>query len=395
MKKLLIISEKFWPEGGGAEFATFLISNILSHYFNVSILTGTLSSQVNDAQVLYAPWLKTENKFTLWSTIIRNRGTIEKSIKKNDIIYVPRASFPVIPWGKKLGKKIVTHLHDYIPISYNAVLLAPFEQRKHRLNRDTLMLERRKGIRYLAAARLFSSLSRNLVRDWVQFSNVIVYSSYRQRDITASQAPELCCRDNSKVIHNPLPIMPYFEKHLDKPTFLYVGGDSYIKGYPVLLKAIVELNREKCNAGFIMVGDFSNESWRIMNSLNIGLAKTYEVVGRVRHQNLLKLHSKVWGLVFPSIVEEPSPYAVVESMQMGTLPIASRVGGVPEIVEGTCAEKTLFSPGDANAIVSSIQKVFSLSKEQLLNVGMELRETALKRFNHEIIEEQLLEAFDS
>ena len=44
------------------------------------------------------------------------------------------------------------------------------------------------------------------------------------------------------------------------------------------------------------------------------------------------LHSRAYALLSPSIWEEPLPYVVIKSMLMGTIPIAARTGGVPEVV---------------------------------------------------------------
>ena len=78
---------------------------------------------------------------------------------------------------------------------------------------------------------------------------------------------------------------------------------------------------------------------------------------------------------------------------MGTLPIASKIGGIPEIVQGTYAEKMLFPVGNVNEIIDGMEEVLSLSTEQLTNIGLELREEVLNRFNQEVITRQLLEVF--
>jgi glycosyltransferase involved in cell wall biosynthesis len=84
----------------------------------------------------------------------------------------------------------------------------------------------------------------------------------------------------------------------------------------------------------------------------------------------LELHECAGGLLFPSIWEEPQPYAVVESALLGTVPAASRVGGVPEVIENTPAEGCLFALRSAEALVSQ-------PRERVLEVGAKLRERAL------------------
>jgi glycosyltransferase involved in cell wall biosynthesis len=78
-------------------------------------------------------------------------------------------------------------------------------------------------------------------------------------------------------------------------------------------------------------------------------------------------------------------------MLMGTLPVASRVGGIPEIVGGTYAER--LTPGHSEEMADRMEIVLSLSQNQLADIGSTLRESVVKRFNNEVIKKQLLEVF--
>jgi glycosyltransferase involved in cell wall biosynthesis len=82
-------------------------------------------------------------------------------------------------------------------------------------------------------------------------------------------------------------------------------------------------------------------------------------------------------------------------MLIGTMPIAARVGGVPEIVRGSPAEEYLFMPGDVNELVDKVEGLLSLSREDIMDAGMKLRERALKLFNEHEIENKLAILFES
>jgi len=44
--RILVLTKLFWPEGGGAELATYLIvKDILSKHFDVTIVSGTRSPE--------------------------------------------------------------------------------------------------------------------------------------------------------------------------------------------------------------------------------------------------------------------------------------------------------------------------------------------------------------
>jgi len=76
---------------------------------------------------------------------------------------------------------------------------------------------------------------------------------------------------------------------------------------------------------------------------------------------------------------------VLEAMLMGTLPIASRVGGIPEIIEGTYAERLMFRPGcpDEMADRMEMRSIF-VSRSTSFDIGSKLRKSMLKRFSNEV-----------
>jgi glycosyltransferase involved in cell wall biosynthesis len=235
-----------------------------------------------------------------------------------------------------------------------------------------------------------------LARKWVSQADKVICVSRRQAEIIADQAPEL--RNKIEVVYNPLPpetINAEPRKDLDDtPTFLYVGGDSYVKGFHMLLKAVKELGKQEVKARIIFAGEYGNDNLKTLNELRSryrGLEVL--VLGRVSRDEILKFHEKTWGLVFPSIVEEPLPYTVVEAMALGTIPIASSVGGVPEITGDCPTKKFLFKPGSIDDLIEKL-KIFTLqSKESILGLAMECKNRIVEIFNKENIERKIVEVF--
>jgi glycosyltransferase involved in cell wall biosynthesis len=127
---------------------------------------------------------------------------------------------------------------------------------------------------------------------------------------------------------------------------------------------------------------------REVNGKLISLAK-------LPHNEFLKLHEHTWALLYPSISEEPLPYVIVEAMLIRTIPVASRVGGVPEVVEGTAVEKFLFEPENIEEFSDRIERLVSLSKEEVVSIRTRLREDARKLFDRKKIERKLIDSFMS
>ena len=132
----------------------------------------------------------------------------------------------------------------------------------------------------------------------------------------------------------------------------------------------------------------------MLEKLNGSLIGGFRLLGRLPYEDVLKLYSRSYAVLVPSIWEEPLPYVVMEAMAMGTIPVASRIGGIPEIVEGTYAERMMFTPGDPEEMADRMEEVSSLPGDRLVDIGCELREAVLKRFGRETVKRQLLEVFE-
>jgi glycosyltransferase involved in cell wall biosynthesis len=309
---------------------------------------------------------------------------------------VPRFAFPVIPYAKKMGKAVVVHLHDYIPVSYTATVLAPYEEHRHRITRDDIALECMKGTKHCMAVNLLWWLPR-LARKWITQADKIICVSKRQAEIISDLAPELGSKIG--VIYNPPPpelVRARPSKDLnDTPTYLYVGGDGHVKGFYILLRIAKELEKKKIKTGLILAGDYDSENLRILENFNTRSKYVKAiVVGKVIHEELISLHNKSWALFFPSICEETLGYAVVEASLLGTIPVASRVGGVAEILSDTLISNFMFAPNNVAEAVEKCSAICMLSPSEVKNLGYELRSEVLKKFGPDTIKQELLDFFN-
>jgi len=369
--KILVISERYWPDGSGGELATHLIVDILSKKFDVTVVTGSKNpSRLPNVEYIYEPLLSKWEKPLLWLNSLRLAGREEfkKLLREADVVYIPRFAFPVIPYAKKMGKRVIVHLHDYIPVSYTAVILAPYEKHRDRITRDDITLECRKGLKYCSATTLLWWLPR-LARKWISQADKVICVSHRQAEIISDQAPEL--RDKIEVVYNPLP-QELREKEPrkeldDTPTLLYSGGDSYVKGFHVLLQTLNKLCGQGFKVRFFLTNKYGSSSLEALRRLKDKcISVEVQVLGRLEYSELHDLHKGIWALVFPSIWEEPLPYAVVEASILGSMPIASRVGGVAEILDNTPASEFLIPPKNINALVEKIKRPLYIFSSRII-----------------------------
>jgi hypothetical protein len=66
-------------------------------------------------------------------------------------------------------------------------------------------------------------------------------------------------------------------------------------------------------------------------------------------------------------------------MTMRIIPIASRIGGILEIVKGTYAEEMLFKASNAEKFVDRMKSVLTISKKQIKEVFFALRKTHVRK----------------
>jgi glycosyltransferase involved in cell wall biosynthesis len=396
--RILLFSKLFWPEGGGGELATYLIArSILSKHFDVTIVSGTRRPEPDVLKAArYVHWSALESKLkpVEWFKLVANAKHIRSLIEGADVVYITSHTLiplAIIAKSLKPGVGVVLHAHNYQLLTFTSVVLA---ERGPDIATDIMVEYGEHGSlprAILAGLGHYVNLVNRIALNYV---DRVICVSRRQCEILVEHIPEL--KGRTAVIYNPPPPLPSIGKNLDEePTLLYAGGGSYIKGYHLALKTLTRIAaRLKCRIYMIHVKEVGNAKGvreRISQTLNGRLIP----LNKIPHKEYLELLGRTWGLLFPSIAEEPLPYAVVESMLTGTIPVASRVGGVPEIVEGTPAEEYTFTPGDAGELLDRVEKLLLQPRDAIVDAGMKLREHAIKLFNEREIESMLLNLFES
>jgi len=125
------------------------------------------------------------------------------------------------------------------------------------------------------------------------------------------------------------------------------------------VKVIAETLAKHSYRAYVTYGrSIRPEQSRLLEKLSKKFNGRLKALGRLPHEELFKLNSKTWALLFPSIWEESLPYAVLEAAATGTIPVAFRVGGVPEIVEGMPAERFLCEANDIECFKEGLEKLY-------------------------------------
>jgi glycosyltransferase involved in cell wall biosynthesis len=90
----------------------------------------------------------------------------------------------------------------------------------------------------------------------------------------------------------------------------------------------------------------------------------------------------VQTVIVPSVWNEPLPYVVAEALTRKRLVIASRIGGIPELLEG-CKGVVECEPGNVFQLADAIRNVQEMANEERLELGSKNSEVFRKRFKDE------------
>lgn len=134
-----------------------------------------------------------------------------------------------------------------------------------------------------------------------------------------------------KIAHS-IDVLEEFD--LGKKEFVLSVGrlEDKNKGFSMLISALRLLIRKGYDLDLVIVGDGPDKEMLMKHSLNLGIKDQVHLLSRLSDLELACLYSRCSLFVLPSIIE-PFGLVLLEAMSFGKSIVATRVGGVPEVVE--------------------------------------------------------------
>ena len=189
----------------------------------------------------------------------------------------------------------------------------------------------------------------------------------------------------------------------DQPTLIYVGNLTIQKGLSVLIDALNIVIKEIPNIKLLMVLNMPFDTYKKPDRLDVDMELLFKIKEKIKHygleNNILPLGlldnmpqvmaaSDVFIAPFLSttgIVDYPT--SLLEAMAVGKPVIATRVGGIPEIIEHK-ENGMLVEPNNVDELVSAIMYMLN-NKEEAKNMGKEGAKKILEKFKSEIVVDEL------
>lgn len=211
-----------------------------------------------------------------------------------------------------------------------------------------------------------------------RFSRVTAISRVVANRLAEFGAPHL--RD-ATVVHPGAPVAePRTTAEMTpSPTFVTAGRLVAEKGVDVLIRAFVQIAASHPTARLVIVGDGPGRASLERLAAEVGLASRVEFRGHLDHPDALAEIRRSWTVCVPSLWEEPFGMIAAEAQMHGVAVIASRVGGLCEIVEDG-ATGNLVPPGDVAALAARLDAVCA-DRTATLAMGGRGHERASTRFS--------------
>jgi glycosyltransferase involved in cell wall biosynthesis len=166
-----------------------------------------------------------------------------------------------------------------------------------------------------------------------------------------------------------------------KRVFVYgtVGRLVETKGQSILLQAFAQVSEECPHSLLVLAGEGRLESELRGRAVELGIQESVIFLGQ--RNDISKVLQAYDVFVLPSVAEG-LPGALLEAMAAGLPVIASRVGGVPEILS-TPELGTMVSPRSVDDLASAMIALYRASEEKRDEIGKALRERVLEKFSQE------------
>ena len=185
-----------------------------------------------------------------------------------------------------------------------------------------------------------------------------------------------------------------------RPFALFNGRITRQKGLPLLLAATLKLDPQYQVVVVASSPDTPEIGAEVAALAGRASAERGNVVWIdhfIEREELIQLHTHATVFVCPSIYE-PFGLVILEAMACETPVVASRVGGIPEIVvEGETGYLVDFDPGDLNAFTSALAaRMEKLLRDAELasRMGKAGRERVLQHFGWPAIAAQTAQLYD-
>jgi glycosyltransferase involved in cell wall biosynthesis len=191
-----------------------------------------------------------------------------------------------------------------------------------------------------------------------------------------------------EVAWNGVPRRPMRPPLPAAPLAVFTGRLAPEKGADVLLRAFAHAHRQIPAARLVVMGDGSERGRLETLAAELGLSTAVTFTGQLPSAEVERRSDAAWVQVVPSLTEEPFGLVAAEAQMRGTAVIASRHGGLVDIVRDGETGR-LVTPGDAAALGGALTALLQ-DRAEAEALGAAGRQVALQLFTAEAYADRFL-----
>jgi glycosyltransferase involved in cell wall biosynthesis len=190
--------------------------------------------------------------------------------------------------------------------------------------------------------------------------------------------------DKARVIPNGI-TLPEISPAPARDMALGVGRMVTKKGFDVLLDAFAQSSSTEKSLQLVLIGDGPERQDLERRAVELTIRARVEFRGAQSQSEVYDAMRHAKFIVVPSL-QEPFGMVALEAMALGKPIVASRVGGLPELLQN--ADAILVEPNDAAAVAQGIQAMLErLAREP--QYGARNRERALQYTTTSMVDKYL------
>lgn len=190
------------------------------------------------------------------------------------------------------------------------------------------------------------------------------------------------------------------ERLNDTKVLLFVGRTQPMKGIHNLLEAFDHVRKEVSNAVLLVIGSpifgakLTDEFHEEMVTRAKSMDGQVRFVGYVGNDETPKYYTMADLTVVPSVFNDPCPKVVIESLSCGTPVVATRRGGIPELIDHGETGMLLKDPNDIHALADCLVRML-LDDQDRNRMSKEARKVAERSLSRDVRFGRLNELYET
>ncbi len=330
-----------------------MASGVGLHVLNISKM---LKKMGHDVQVFSSNMLKEGSR----ETVSESKEVEGVRVRQFDVFKIPNISSGYVPSPSMVKALLdwdadVVHAHSYSYFpTYTSALVRVFKERPLVLTTHQPPTETA-----FKSKLLMKVYNRSLGRLSLRRADMIIAVTRLEADFLVKVAGA----DPNKITVIPEGVdLNLFKPKTDKlepeNIILFVGRIAQEKGLIYLIKAVPRVTKVFPSISVLIIGEDQGIQENLMKAIeNLRVGKKIHFLGPKFGYELARTYRKARIFVLPSIYETFG-LAILEAMASGLPVVATRVGGIPELVDDG-SNGMLVSPRSHEALAEAIIKLLS------------------------------------